>query len=46
LDESIGQEITRNKWTWGQYCPLKPVDDLNKLLQLAKQERTFLNGEQ
>lgn len=30
------------KWVWGQYCPLIPQEDLNKLLNKAKKEKTLL----
>jgi len=33
----VGKIGSRNgRWTWGQYCPFLPKDDLKKLLQLAK----------
>ncbi|HUW24366.1 MAG TPA: hypothetical protein VMW04_01930 [Patescibacteria group bacterium] len=36
----IGRAIGR--WVWGQYCPLIPQEDLNKLLDKAKEEGTLL----
>ena len=30
------------KWTWGQYCPFIPVNDLFPLLERAKKEKTIL----
>jgi len=30
------------KWTWGQYCPLIPINDFKKLIQLAKEKRVLL----
>ena len=32
----------KGKWTWGQYCPLIPRQDLEKLFSKAKQEKTIL----
>jgi len=38
-----GQIGNKNgKWTWGQYCPFIPVDDLLPLLEKAKKEATLL----
>ena len=28
----------KGKWVWGQYCPLFPRKDLEKLIKLAKKE--------
>jgi len=36
----IGKAARR--WVWGQYCPLIPAEDLEKLLEKAKKERTIL----
>lgn len=33
----------KNKWTWGQYCPIIPGSDLKKLLKKAKREGTLLS---
>ena len=30
------------RWTWGQYCPLIPVKDFEKLIKLAKEKRVIL----
>ena len=30
------------KWTWGQYCPTIPIEDFNKLISLAREEKTLL----
>jgi hypothetical protein len=30
------------KWVWGQFCPLIPPPDLNRLIQKAKKEKTIL----
>lgn len=30
------------KWTWGQFCPIIPHKDLNKLLEKAKNEGVLL----
>jgi hypothetical protein len=30
------------KWTWGQYCPTIPIEDFDKLISLAKKEKTLL----
>ncbi|MGH9556338.1 MAG: hypothetical protein ACRD2Y_11005 [Terriglobales bacterium] len=32
----------KGKWTWGQFCPLIPVNDLRRLLDKAKKENTIL----
>ena len=32
----------KGKWVWGQFCPLIPQQDLNKLLLKAKKEKTIL----
>lgn len=32
----------KNKWVWGQFCPLIPSKDFNKLLEKARRERTLL----
>ncbi len=32
----------KGKWAWGQYCPLIPQDDLNKLMDKAKDEGTII----
>lgn len=31
----------RDKWVWGQFCPLIPVEDFNKLISKAKKEGTI-----
>lgn len=31
----------KDKWTWGQYCPLIPEQDFDKLIQKAKKEGTL-----
>ena len=31
-----------NKWTWGQFCPFIPTEDLPKLIEKAKNEGTIL----
>jgi hypothetical protein len=30
------------KWTWGQYCPLIPIQDFEKLISLAKQKGVII----
>ena len=35
---------TKDRWIWGQYCPLIPQDDLTKLLDKARSEGTLLNS--
>ena len=30
------------KWTWGQYCPLIPIEDFEKLIKLAKEKGVLL----
>ena len=30
----------KGKWTWGQYCPTIPIEDFNKLISLAKKDKT------
>ncbi|MEK7516828.1 MAG: hypothetical protein AAB562_04500 [Patescibacteria group bacterium] len=32
----------KNKWVWGQFCPIIPAPDLNKLITKAKKEGTIL----
>ncbi len=32
----------KDKWVWGQFCPLIPQEDFEKLIQKAKQEKTIL----
>jgi len=32
----------KGKWTWGQFCPLIPQSDLQKLLAKAKKEGTII----
>ncbi len=32
----------KNKWTWGQYCPMIPKEDFKKLLNKAHKEKTIL----
>ena len=31
------------KWTWGQFCPTIPVEDFDKLISLAREDRTLLS---
>ena len=33
---------TKNKWIWGQFCPLIPREDFDKLILKAKKEKTIL----
>jgi hypothetical protein len=32
----------KGKWVWGQFCPLIPANDLKRLLEKAKKEKTVL----
>ncbi len=32
----------KNKWIWGQFCPLIPREDFDKLILKAKKEKTIL----
>ena len=32
----------KDKWVWGQFCPLIPVEDFDNLVQKAKQDKTIL----
>ena len=32
----------RGKWTWGQYCPLIPIKDFQKLMKLAKEKGVII----
>lgn len=32
----------KNKWIWGQFCPLLPQHDLMKLIDKARRERVIL----
>lgn len=34
----------KGKWTWGQYCPTIPLDDFDKLIKLAKKEKTIIKS--
>ena len=35
----IGKNGTKkDKWTWGQYCPLIPIEDFDRLIKLAKEK--------
>lgn len=31
----------KNKWVWGQFCPLIPKNDFFKLIKKAKKEKTI-----
>ncbi|MBM3208926.1 hypothetical protein FJZ40_01395 [Candidatus Shapirobacteria bacterium] len=31
----------KGRWVWGQFCPLIPAEDLKKLLEKAKKEKTI-----
>jgi|SRR3989338_11618212 len=34
----IGKNGTKKDiWTWGQFCPLIPIEDFNRLVRLAKE---------
>lgn len=33
---------TKGKWIWGQFCPLIPKKDLDKLLNKAKNDKTII----
>lgn len=32
----------RNRWMWGQFCPMIPKGDFEKLINKAKREKTIL----
>lgn len=32
----------RNRWAWGQFCPIIPLEDFKKLFSKAKKEKTIL----
>lgn len=32
----------KNKWIWGQFCPMIPRSDLVKLINKAKKEKTII----
>ena len=32
----------RDMWVWGQFCPLIPKDDFNKLIKRARKEGTII----
>jgi hypothetical protein len=32
----------KNRWMWGQFCPMIPDDDFTKLFEKAKKENTIL----
>lgn len=39
----VGRIGNKNKkWTWGQYCPFIPKEDLDKLLTLARKNKGIL----
>jgi len=31
------------KWTWGQFCPTIPIEDFDKLISQAREEKTLLS---
>ncbi len=33
---------TKDRWVWGQFCPMIPLKDLSKLLKKAKDEKTLV----
>lgn len=34
------------RWVWGQFCPLIPAEDFDKLMDKAKKEGTITNSEE
>lgn len=32
----------KDRWVWGQFCPLIPVTDFDKLITKAKKEKTII----
>lgn len=32
----------KDKWVWGQFCPMIPQNDFKKLVDKAKKEKTIL----
>lgn len=34
----------KDQWTWGQFCPMIPGKDFNKLMEKAKKEGVILNN--
>lgn len=41
----VGQNGNKkNRWTWGQFCPMIGHEDLFNLLELAKAEKTILTS--
>ena len=32
----------KSRWIWGQFCPMIPVKDLDRLLKMAKQKRVIV----
>jgi len=32
----------KNKWVWGQFCPMFPKNDLEKIIKKAKEQKTIL----
>jgi len=32
----------KNKWVWGQFCPMFPENDLENIIKKAKKEKTIL----
>lgn len=42
---TVGQNgRVRDRWTWGQFCPIIPADDLPKLLDKARTDGTILRA--
>jgi hypothetical protein len=33
----------KGKWVWGQFCPMIPINDFNKLIEKAKKEKTIIS---
>ncbi|KKQ28210.1 MAG: hypothetical protein US42_C0001G0061 [Candidatus Magasanikbacteria bacterium GW2011_GWC2_37_14] len=33
----------KDRWIWGQFCPMIPSSDFTKLIKKAKKEKTIIN---
>jgi len=39
LERLVGQ---KDKWVWGQFCPLIPAEDLKKVIKKGKKRKTII----
>lgn len=33
----------KDRWVWGQFCPMIPAEDLKKLMEKARREGTVID---